>query len=117
MPATDDDQIEVLSSNLDNGDAVVTQVLPDESSIFLKCLKKKERERKLVSRAVVIISGVLFLLSVILVGVSLMMSRNIDDLVRNSNKMLRKQTPVPPIPPKPVTVPSVPVFNTTTVPP
>lgn len=80
MPTTDDDQIEVLSSNLDNGDAVVTQVLPDESSTFLKCLKKKERERKLVSRAVVIISGVLFLLSVILVGVSLMMSRNIDDL-------------------------------------
>lgn len=80
MPAIDDDQIEVLSSNLDNSDTVVTPVLPDESSTFLNRLKKKERERKFVSRAVVIISGVLFLLSLVLVGVSLMMSRNIDDL-------------------------------------
>ncbi|CAI9735303.1 Hypothetical predicted protein [Octopus vulgaris] len=46
--------------------------------------------RKKVARVVVVISVVMLIMSILLVCVSLNMSKNIDDLVRSNNDLLRK---------------------------
>lgn len=76
---TDDehDRIEVLSSQIvPNGTVESTQQEVEECAGDAE----SERERKRVARAVAVVSGLLFILSIVLVGVSFTMSANIDNM-------------------------------------
>lgn len=86
----DFDKIEVLSSQIEEPDefllAPATQVDTEE----LAQRVQKEKGRKRIARVIVLISVIMFLFSVVLVALSLYMSKDIDKLVRNSNEMLRR---------------------------
>lgn len=80
LPANTDSQIEGITLNIQDLSILYSPGSSDDQSLFINEMIKTEHERKFVSRAVMVISGVLFLLSLALVGVSLTMSNSIDDL-------------------------------------
>ncbi|XP_041372394.1 uncharacterized protein LOC121385689 isoform X1 [Gigantopelta aegis] len=114
MTTTEDDGIEILSCHTENDNDVTEQAttvsVSAESAKLTDDPASKQRKR--VARAVAIVSFTLLLFSVVLIGVSLNMSKNIDDLdedigtsfypetnsqagnhnnpVRQSNEILRK---------------------------
>ncbi|XP_046563607.1 uncharacterized protein LOC124272472 [Haliotis rubra] len=114
MTTTEDDGIEILSCHIENEDDVIEQTTTVNVSVTNTKLEDDPAtiQRKRVARAVAIVSFVLLLFSVVLIGVSLNMSKNIDDLdanrsfargktwpprkqenpVRESNELLRKQS-------------------------
>lgn len=72
-----DSERDTVALNIQRLDSLFTS---NDKVPFIKDMLKTENERKFVSRAVMVISGVLFLLSLVLVGVSLMMSESIDEM-------------------------------------
>ncbi|XP_053409049.1 uncharacterized protein LOC123561592 [Mercenaria mercenaria] len=84
------DKIEILSSQIETADEFFLAPIASLTEKEVDLLDRKERERKRIARAVALISGILFLVSVALVTVSLYMAKDIDEMVRNSNEMLRK---------------------------
>ena len=75
-------KIEMLSSEIDNSDefflaSVSTADVKDD-----KCLdrKEKDRKRKRVAWIIALVSGILLLVSVLLVAISLYMSTDIDGI-------------------------------------
>ncbi|KAK3585809.1 hypothetical protein CHS0354_010593 [Potamilus streckersoni] len=90
MSDGDMDKIEILSSQIEDTDEFFLAPVSQSDVEELEKLVQKEKERRRVARMVVLVSGILFMISVALVAVSLYMSRDIDELVRNSNEMLRR---------------------------
>ncbi|XP_052806097.1 uncharacterized protein LOC128235322 [Mya arenaria] len=86
----DFDKIEVLSSQIETVDEFFLVPIANLSEREVEMLDRKELERKRIVRAVALVSGILFLVSVALVTVSLFMAKDIDEMVRNSNEMLKK---------------------------
>lgn len=82
MTTTEDDGIEILSCHIENEDDVIEQTTTVNVSVTNAKLEDDPAtiQRKRVARAVAIVSFVLLLFSVVLIGVSLNMSKNIDDL-------------------------------------
>ena len=82
MTTTEDDGIEILSCHTENDNDVTEQTIT--VSVSAESAKLADdpatKQRKRVARAVAIVSFTLLLFSVVLIGVSLNMSKNIDDL-------------------------------------
>ncbi|KAL3836534.1 hypothetical protein ACJMK2_021958 [Sinanodonta woodiana] len=90
----DSDKIEVLSSQIEDNDELLLAPVNPSDVEEQGTLVQKEKERRRVARVVVLISGILFMISVALVAVSLYMSKDIDELgnyVKNPNQT-NKQT-------------------------
>lgn len=62
---------------------------PNPSNVHIHVDTRTKRQR-FIARAVMIISMVMFTVSVLLVIISLIMSDHIDNLVRNANNLLTK---------------------------
>ncbi|KAK6180633.1 hypothetical protein SNE40_008644 [Patella caerulea] len=83
MTTAEDDGIEILSCHIEHEELVVVE---PATTVNISLTKSKleddpaTRHRKRVARAVAIVSFMLLLFSVVLIGVSLNMSKNIDEL-------------------------------------
>ncbi len=82
MTTAEDDGIEILSCHIENDDDVIEHTTVNVSVTNSKALADDPAtiQRKRVARAVAVVSFILLLFSVVLIGVSLNMSKNIDDL-------------------------------------
>ena len=76
----DFDKIEVLSTEIDNSDEFFLAPISSFKEIDQESLERQEKERRRVVRVVALVSGILLLVSVILVAVSLYMSKDIDEM-------------------------------------
>lgn len=76
------DKIEILSSQIDTADEFFLAPIASLTEKEVDLLERKERERKRIARAVALVSGILFLVSVALVTVSLYMAKDIDEMGR-----------------------------------
>ena len=76
----DFDKIEVLSTEIDNSDEFFLAPISSFKEIDQQSLERQEKERRRVVRVVALVSGILLLVSVILVAVSLYMSKDIDEM-------------------------------------
>ena len=83
------DKIEVLSSEIDSSDEFfVAPISSFEEQDNDSCKRKrKEKERKRAVRVVALVSGILLLVSVVLVAVSLYMSKDIDEMGKHHDNM------------------------------
>ncbi|KAL5010702.1 hypothetical protein ScPMuIL_013007 [Solemya velum] len=112
--------IEILSTHADIITTTMEQIHTPFSEMKRRATDERmarERKRKRVSKIVVTISLILVSIMFVLIILFLKISASTpseSDSVRNSNEMLRKQTPVPP---KPAEIPYSPTLNVTTVPP
>ena len=73
----DFDRIQILSSQVENSDEFFLAPAAGLNKADVLSLDHKETERKRVARVVALVSGLLFLVSVTLGGVSLYMSKDI----------------------------------------
>lgn len=76
----DFDKIEVLSTLIENADEFFLAPIANLSEKEVDLLDSKEKERKRIARVVALISAFLFLAIVVLISVSLYMSKDIDEL-------------------------------------
>jgi hypothetical protein len=76
------DKIEILSSEIETADEFFLAPISCLTENEVDLLDNKEKERKRIARAVALISGILFLISVTLVTVSLYMAKDIDEMGR-----------------------------------
>lgn len=76
----DFDKIEVLSTLIENTDEFFLAPIASLSEKEVDLLDRKEKERKRIARVVAFISAFLFLVIVVLISVSLYMSKDIDEL-------------------------------------
>ncbi|ESO84292.1 hypothetical protein LOTGIDRAFT_176186 [Lottia gigantea] len=86
MTTTEDDAIEILSCHIEHEELVVEPATKVSISVTKSKLEDDPatRHRKRVARAVAVVSFMLLLFSVVLIGVSLNMSKNIDELGHGS---------------------------------
>ncbi|VDI35551.1 Hypothetical predicted protein [Mytilus galloprovincialis] len=87
-----DDTIEVISTHYEIIEIKKFPPRQPRKSILdgLKIIQDEATRKKLV-RGVLLIGGIFIFLSGVLLIVSFSMSKNIDDIVRNSNELLRHQ--------------------------
>ena len=78
----DFDKIEILSSEIETADEFFLAPISSLKKNEVDLLDHKEIERKRIARAVALISGILFLISVALVTISLYMAKDIDEMGR-----------------------------------
>ncbi|KAL3836536.1 hypothetical protein ACJMK2_021960 [Sinanodonta woodiana] len=90
MCEEDYDKIEVLSSQIEEPEEFLLTPVSQLDTEELEQRVQKEKGRKRIVRVIVIVSLILLLFSVVLVALSLYMSKDIDKSVRNSNEMLRR---------------------------
>ncbi|XP_063419883.1 uncharacterized protein LOC134705043 isoform X2 [Mytilus trossulus] len=96
-PGTDD-VIFYSSNDIDDIKVISSQIIhveiPVSSSFVIdrKETPEEEHKRKRINRIVGFFASLIFLTCVVLVCSSMMMSKNIDELVRQSNVLLRQKT-------------------------
>ncbi|XP_076456325.1 uncharacterized protein LOC143290610 isoform X2 [Babylonia areolata] len=99
MATAEDDDIEILSCHIEHE---ADDVRADQrAAIMVKMADRVgeeegeedpgSRQRKRVARAVGVVTFILLLFSVLLIGVSLNMSKNIDEMVRQANEKMRHE--------------------------
>lgn len=78
----DFEKIEILSSHIETSDEFFLAPIASLTEKEVDLLDRKEVERKRIARAVALVSGILFLVSVALVTISLYMAKDIDEMGR-----------------------------------
>ncbi|XP_069121274.1 uncharacterized protein [Argopecten irradians] len=86
------DQIEVLSSQIIYLEALPRPVVQSAEDKKKECEARKEKERKRASRVVAAISVFFLAFCIVLISISFMISGDIDEIVRNSNELLRRHS-------------------------
>ncbi|KAL3836537.1 hypothetical protein ACJMK2_021961 [Sinanodonta woodiana] len=80
MSDVDCDHIEVLSSHIEDTEESFMNPVAQSIVHELEKLLQKEKERRRVARIVILVTGIMLVVSVVLIAVSLYMAKDIDEL-------------------------------------